>query len=189
MAATCSLVDVSFACRALSVCLQPRSRLTASGIPSLFWSSQTHPKPSHAASSPQAHLMTTCCSDFVIFRTHEAMLFSETSNTCPVDTFSRRKCRWMGTGCVLWPTPSSGGFCSLASPQRIYAIMAADSGWSCLRLCSPKGPTSTSACSLAWIWVILSCPCNAAANPEKEERGSCTPGNSSLSTRCHWPGE
>lgn len=75
----------------------------------------------------------------------------------------------------------------MQSPRRACAVMTADSlGRSCLRLCSPEGLTSTSGCSLAWIWVICSCPCNAAANPEKEEHRTCSPGNSSLSTRCHW---
>lgn len=59
---------------------------------------------------------------------------------------------------VLWRLPS---------PRRTCPIMATDSGWSCLRLCSPEGLTSTSSGSLAWIWFILSCPCNAAANPDR----------------------
>lgn len=92
--------------------------------------------------------------------------------------------RW-GAGCVPWLSLSSGGFCSLAPPRRTCTTMAADTGWSCRRLCNPEGLTSTFPGSLAWIWVILSCPCNAAANSEKEARRSCSPGNSSLSTRCH----
>lgn len=98
--------------------------------------------------------------------------------------------RW---GQAVFPScsvPLEWASCSSAPLRRTCTIMAADSGSSCLDFCSPDcglcSLTSTSRCSLAWIWVILSCPCNAAANPKKQEHKTCSPGKNSLSAHCHW---